>query len=76
MNLGFRRKSDGKRVGFPFQTSTNLSYEVFKGESIEHQLAIIENELMTWTWSENMISDTLADIEGLLRDPTLELVVE
>lgn len=76
MNLVFRTVAGGHRVPFPFQTPTNLSYSVMEGDSIECRLARIENELMSWTWSEEMIDDMMKECERLMRDPSLELEIE
>jgi hypothetical protein len=72
MNLYFRTEG-GHMVSFPFQTPTALTYAVLNGESVEHQLALIEAEVIAWTWDNDSITRLLDECERLLRDPTLTL---
>jgi hypothetical protein len=73
MNLEFRTVQGNHRVPFPFQTSTDLTYAVMNAESVEQQIALIECDVIAWSWDQVSINRLIDDCERLLRDPTLKL---
>lgn len=60
-------------VDFPFQTPTDLTYDVLNAETIEGKLDLIKKVMVSWKWDENHISNTLSEIESLLKCKHLEL---
>lgn len=74
MNLIFTIKDCPiSSVEFPFQTPTDLTYDVLNAKSMEEKLELIKNCLIQWDTEEQMINEILEEVESLLLNDKLEL---
>lgn len=72
MNLCFDVKGGGM-VDFPFQTPTELTYDVLREPNNDKRLALLRAAMEKWSWDKKQIEETLGTIEALMKSPNLEL---
>lgn len=75
MNLYFETVDGLGFVDFPFQTPTDLTYEVLAAEGTEERLSIIKREMDKWGWSEEIQSGILSSAKALMNNEHLRLTV-
>ena len=75
MNLAFYVQGGGGYVDFPFQTPTEMSYEVLAEKTLEGRLKIVRRELKAWGVDEDLIEEYLEQIDQYLKNPNLTLTV-
>ena len=80
MNLAFKTKSGNHLIEFPYQTSTNISYDVMKAPTLSEKMSIIKNDLISFVNEDNpddvsWYNELVRDIEDKLKDETLELII-
>ena len=72
IKLYFERVKGGT-VDFPIDTTTKLSYAVFKAKDTETRLKIIKEALMKLGWDSLKCTQMLAKIKSLLNNSSLIL---
>jgi hypothetical protein len=76
MNLAFIHVADGRTLGFPFQTPTEVSKAVMAAPTTHAKLEILLHEMDSREWDPLWIADTLEAIAFCMKDPELKLVMQ
>ena len=75
MNLAFETVSGRHLVNFPFQTSTDLSFKVYRATTNQQRIQLIEEQVKAWKWEKRDIDRVMREVKELFNDPTLRLVI-
>jgi hypothetical protein len=76
MNLVFRTVQGDHKVAFPLQTPTDLTYAVLAVPTIDERLALIEQWILEFEWTDAEIDERMLEIADLMRDPGLRLEMQ
>lgn len=80
MNLYFTTCKGNHFIDFPYQTNTDLTYDVLNATTKEKQLDLIKQDLITLVNEDDpddvgWYNDMVARITTMLNDETLELTM-
>jgi hypothetical protein len=75
MNLAFETVQGRYLVNFPFQTSTDLSFKVYRATTNQQRIQLIEEQVKAWKWEKRDIDRVMREVKELFNDPTLRLVI-
>ncbi len=76
MNLIFDVKGGSGSVDFPFQTPTELTYEILNIKNNQERVNLIEKRLNEWGWHKDDVIRIIEEIKDLLSNEHLELSME
>jgi len=71
MNLMFI--AAGEQVDFPYQTSTELTFEVLACASVHQQLQLIREDVESKGWGVEEAREMVRRVEDMMTNPELEL---
>jgi hypothetical protein len=75
MNLCFLTRHTRRRVNFPFQTPTDLTYAVMDAKSNFEKRKLLEQFMDEQKWFDDTREDTLTAFDRLMADTNLQLSI-
>ena len=73
LNLYFELDDTSSFIEFPFQTPTDFTMDMINEPDTEKRIAMVENLVREWDWTEDEIEETVTECRQLLEHPSLTL---